>query len=99
MPYRTWQYPKLSKLTWSVIFRLLQLAGYSPNAESYKIIKERSKKCANHLVELAKTHDSVLFVGHGTLNWFIHKHLVSMGWVGPNKPTRKHWELGEYLYN
>jgi broad specificity phosphatase PhoE len=99
MPYGNWKYPRLSKISWSVFFRVLQLVGYSSNSESYKAIKERSKKCANLLVELAKTHNSVLFVGHGTIIWFIHKHLLTMGWSGPQKSAKKHWEFGKYLYN
>ncbi len=99
IPYGSWKHLKLSKSAWSVVFRLLQLAGYSNNAESYREIKKRSKKCSTQLIELAKNHGSVLFVGHGALNWFLHKHLVSMGWSGPEKSTKKHWEFGVYAYN
>ncbi|MCW9025214.1 MAG: histidine phosphatase family protein [Gammaproteobacteria bacterium] len=99
MPYGKWKYPKLSKSAWSVIFRLLQLAGYSGNSESYREIKERSKVCASQLVELAQSHGSVLFVGHGALNWFLHKELKKLGWSGPDKSTKKHWEFGEYFRN
>jgi len=99
MPYGKWNYPKLSKTSWSVLFRLLQLVGYSSNAESYKALKARSEKCAKQLVELSQVHNNVLFVGHGTINWFIHKHLLGMGWLGPQKSGRKHWEYGEYIYN
>ena len=96
MPYTNWQYPKLSFTLWSVLFRIFQLAGYSPNAESYKAIKKRSKECANDLIQLSKEHESVLFVGHGTLIWFIHKDLVRNGWSGAHKAARKHWEFGVY---
>jgi len=99
MPHGNWRYPKLSKTTWSVLFRLFQLVGYSSNAESYRDIKVRSEKCANQLVALSLVHHSILFVGHGTLNWLIHKHLLRLGWLGPNKSGRKHWEYGEYVYN
>ena len=96
MPYANWNYPKLSIKSWSVLFRILQLVGYSSNAESYKAIKERTAKCTNQLTELSKEHESVLFVGHGTLLWFIHKQLIRMGWLGPQKSVRKHWEFGVY---
>lgn len=99
MPYGNWKYPKLSKSAWSLIFRLLQLTGYSSNSESYREIKERSKVCAGQLVELAQSHGSVLFVGHGALNWFLHKELRKLGWSGPNDSTKKYWEFGEYLRN
>jgi hypothetical protein len=36
IPYTNWSFPKLSKSAWPVIFRVLQILGYSPNAESYK---------------------------------------------------------------
>ena len=99
MPYATWKYPKFSKSTWSVLFRILQFLGYSSNAESFKTIKNRAEECAAQLVELAKKHESVLFVGHGAINWFIHKHLLRMGWSGPQKAGRKYWEFGVYKNN
>ena len=36
MPYADWNYPKLSVPVWSHIFRILQLLGYTSNAESFK---------------------------------------------------------------
>lgn len=99
MPYSNWGYPKLSKTLWPLVFRLLQLSGYSSNAETYKEIKERSKECATHLADLAQQHGSVLFVGHGVLNWLLHKHLLKMGWSGPEKSASSHWGVGEYKYN
>ena len=99
MPFSNWKSPKLSKSAWALLFRLLQLAGYSSNAESYKDIKERSKKCAAQLANLAENHGSVLFVGHGALNWFLHRHLLKMGWSGPKKSAKNHWGFGEYRYN
>jgi len=98
MPYSNWAYPKLSILSWSVLFRILQLAGYSSNAESYKSIKVRSENCANQLTELSRKHESVLFVGHGTIIWFIHKRLLRMGWTGPQKAARKHWAFSVYTF-
>jgi len=99
MPYGNWKYPKLSKSVWSLLFRLLQLSGYSANSESYREIKERSKGCTGQLVELAKSHGSVLFVGHGALNWLLHKELLKQGWSGPAKSTKKYWGFGEYSRN
>ena len=96
MPYANWNNPKLSIKTWSVLFRILQLVGYSSNAESYQAIKERTEKCASQLVALSKKHESVLFVGHGALIWFLHKQLLRRGWLGPQKAIRKHWEFGVY---
>ena len=97
MPYGSLTYPKLSTSTWSLIFRLFQMAGFSFNAESYKEAIERSKKCANHLADLARNHGSVLFVGHGALNWLLHKQLISTGWLGPKKSAKNHWAFSEYV--
>ncbi len=99
MPYANWKFPKLSKMSWSILFRILQLAGYSSNAESYKAIKNRAEMCASQLAELSKENESILFIGHGTIIWFIHKQLLRMGWSGPQKAAREYWEYGVYTYS
>ena len=99
MPYSNWQYPKLPKTVWPLLFRLLQISGYSANAESYKEMKKRSNDCAIQLTDFAKDYGGVIFVGHGVLIWLIHKHLVNMGWLGPKKSPKNHWEFAEYIYN
>ncbi len=96
MPYGNWKHPELSKALWSVLFRTMQLVGYSSNAESFRAMKERAKKCTSQLEKLAREHKSVLFVGHGILNRFIQRRLLRMGWSGPRKAARKHWEFGVY---
>jgi len=96
IPGGKWTYPKFKPKTWAIIFRILQLFGYSANAESLSEIKNRAQTCANQLITYAEQHGSVLLVGHGTLNWFIHKQLISMGWHGPTKVNSKHWGHGVY---
>ncbi len=98
MPHAKWEYPKLSISAWSLIFRIFQLVGYSSNSESYKEAKERSIACANQLSDLAHNHGSVLFVGHGALNWLSHKQLLQIGWSGPQKSAKDHWGFTEYTY-
>jgi len=98
MPYANWKYPKLTGDLWSALFRILQLAGYTSNAESYAAIKYRTKECINQLGELSQKHGSVLFVGHGAIIWLMHKQLLRMGWLGPKKSVRKYWEFGVYTY-
>ena len=98
IPYTNWDFPKISKTVWPIVFRVLQIMGYSPNAESYNEIKKRAKECANQLVELAQIHGSVAYVGHGALNWVLHKFLHDMGLVGPKKSVREHWGYGVYKY-
>ena len=99
IPNGMWTYPKFKPKTWSIIFRVLQLFGYSANAESLSEIKNRALTCANQLITYAEQHSSVLFIGHGTLNWFIHKQLISMGWHGPAKANSEHWGYGVYQCN
>ena len=99
MPYTNWRFPKMSKSVWPLIFRISQMAGYSPNAESYKEALKRSKECVSELKRLASEHGSVLYVGHGALSWLMHKHLLGGGWVGSKKSVRKNWEYGVYRYN
>lgn len=96
MPHANWKYAKLSVTSWSILFRICQLCGYSPNAEPFQDIKKRVEECAKQLVDLSQKHESVLFVGHGVLIWFLHKHLKRTGWTGPAKAAKKHWEYGVY---
>ena len=99
MPYADWNYLRLSVLGWSFVFRIFQMLGYSSNAESFKEARQRAYRCALQLSELAQKHESVLFVGHGSLNWLIAKKLLRMGWVGPKNAGRRYWDYGVYRYN
>jgi broad specificity phosphatase PhoE len=99
MPYADWSYPKLSVRGWSFAFRVLQMLGYSSNAESFKDARKRANLCALRLSELAKKHGFVLFVGHGSLNWLISKKLLRMGWVSQKSAGRGYWDYGIYRYN
>lgn len=98
MPFANWRSPRIPVRIWSVFFRLIWALGYSANAESFKAAKERARHCANRLADLASTHGTVLFVGHGSLNWFIARCLKGMEWSCPRKPPRKYWEFGVYCY-
>lgn len=96
LPYTNWPSPKLPPLVWVAFFRALWFCGYSSNSESFFDARDRAISCANKLVELAKNHDSVLFVGHGFLNHFIAKELLSLGWQGPSNPGKKYWNYAIY---
>lgn len=96
MPHAAWHFPRLSLLVWSVFFRLAWACGYSANTESFKAAKERARGCAEHLADLASTHGTVLFVGHGLLNWFIGKYLKNIGWSRSGKLSGKYWEYSTY---
>jgi len=97
MPHAAWRFPKISLLVWLVFFRLAWAFGYSSNVESFKAAKERAHDCAEYLVRLASTHHAVLFVGHGSLNWFIAKYLKNMGWLSSKMAPRRYWEFSVFL--
>lgn len=99
LPGANWRSLKLYPTTWAVIFRVLWLFGYSNNSESYKEAKIRAGKSAKKLIELAKEHKTVLFVGHGIYNKLLAKQLKSLGWSGPSNPGSAHWSFGIYENN
>jgi hypothetical protein len=39
-----------------------------------------------------------MLVGHGFINYFIAKELLSRDWAGPLKPGSNYWQYGEYTY-
>jgi broad specificity phosphatase PhoE len=96
MPHAAWRFPKLPLVAWSVFFRLAWVLGYSANAESFKAARARARSCAKQLTDLAIAHDTVLFIGHGSLNWFIAKYLKGMGWQCAEEPPGKYWEFSVY---
>lgn len=96
-PYAHWRRLKLPVTAWIWVFRGLQLAGYSNHSESYQAFKKRSEACANQLIKFAEAHGSVVFIGHGVLNFFLHKKLLEKGWLGPKKSPKKYWSFGEYF--
>ena len=96
LPSASWTALKLSPSAWAVIFRVMWLFGYSNNSESYKEAKSRAEISALKLIELAKDHKIVLFVGHGVYNNLLSKQLKLLGWHGPSNPGTKHWSFGVY---
>ena len=96
LPSANWSSLKLSPSYWAVIFRIMWFFGYSNNSESYKEAKIRAEISAQKLIELAKEHKSVLFVGHGIYNKLLSKQLRLLGWSGPSNPGSKHWSFGIY---
>ncbi len=96
MPYASFPSPKLSPNVWAILFRIMWFLGYSPNSESFSEAKLRAVSAANRLKELAHNNGSVLFVGHGLINAYIAKALLSEGWQGPASPGKKYWEFGVY---
>jgi len=98
LPYANWKYPKLPILVWFLFFRVMWQFGYSNNAESIKKAKENAASGARILQEYSKVHGTVILVGHGVVNRFIAKELLSIGWDGPKIPSNKYWSYGVYSY-
>lgn len=98
VPYLQWSLPKLSASSWTVLFRLMWLAGYSTNAESFREAKQRAVLCMDRLEEYARQHGTVLFVGHGSLLWYLARLLRKNGWQGPKSSPRKYWEYCVYTF-
>jgi len=90
---------KMSVNTWGALLRGMSVFGFSHNGESLSMAKKRAELAASALIEIAHNHESVLLVGHGFINYFIAKELLSRNWVGPSKPGGNYWEYGVYQYN
>ncbi len=80
---------RLTPHVWSMIFRVLWFAGFSTNAEPITLFKSRISLAAETLIQNAKNHDSILFIGHGIFNRFLAKELISKGWSGDEAPNGK----------
>jgi broad specificity phosphatase PhoE len=98
MPHAMWSFPRLSVSIWLVFFRLVWALGYSAHAESFQAARERARGCAENLATLASAHGAVLFVGHGSLNWFIAQHLKRMGWSCSETPPKKYWQFSVFSF-
>lgn len=89
---------RLTPHTWSIVFRLFWFAGISNKAESIEPFKQRVSLAAAKLVQLTHEHDSILLIGHGIINRFLAKELISKGWLddealnGNEYYSYKYWE-------
>jgi broad specificity phosphatase PhoE len=96
LPCTNWTLLRLSPTIWVVLFRILWFLGFSPRCESYYSARLRAITGAQRLKELAAEHGSVLLVGHGLLNRFLAKELLSTDWEGSASPGKQYWEFGVY---
>lgn len=99
LPYTNWNTLRLPSAIWVALFRILWFLGFSPRCESYYSARLRAITGAQRLKELAAEHESVLLIGHGLLNRFLAKELLSTGWQGPTSPGNQYWEFGVYTSN
>jgi len=70
----------------------LRICGLAGKVESTKQAKLRVTIAAAQLSKEAMTRDVVLF-GHGVMNYFIAKELLSSGWSGLIPRNIKHWDV------
>lgn len=93
MPAATWHFPKLPIAMWLALFRIAWFCGYSRQVESFAEAKVRSRQCANSLVDLAAEHGAVILIGHGWCNFFLGRHLTSIGWQKISCMSGRYWGL------
>lgn len=98
VPYSSKRLVRLSPGLWTVIYRLLWVMGYSSNSESYATAKNRAEDCLNKLLVYAENYGNVLFIGHGSLLWYITKLLHAQGWSGPKTAPGKYWQYATYTF-
>ena len=82
---------KLKPKSWLIILRLMLLLRLGEKNKSLKASKTQAKKAARRLEELAFHNDLVLLIGHGGMNWLIHKVLLKHGWQVEGKISYKNW--------
>lgn len=92
MPYAQWRFPRFTIGFWSIFFRLIWVLGFASHAESFPSARKRAADCADRLIGLAEQHGDVLFVGHGSLNWFIARQLHRQAWRSNGRAPRRHWQ-------
>lgn len=96
MPHADWRFPILPVGLWAVLFRLAWAVGYHRHAESFAAARARITTCANTLSQLAAEHGNVLFIGHGSLNWFIARALRQAGWRSSDSTPRQYWQYAVF---
>lgn len=81
---------------WLIVLRVLWLACFSRNGESYRSAKRRADLSAQRLIEAADSHGSVLLVGHGVMNHLIARSLKARSWHSRVKPGKGYWGYGVF---
>ena len=96
IPNADWRFPVLPVGLWAVLFRLSWALGYHRHAESFAAARVRAATCTDTLSQLARAHGSVLFIGHGALNWFIARALRRAGWHSSAGAPRRYWQYAVF---
>ena len=82
---------KLKPKSWLVILRVMLLLGLGKKDVSLKASKSQAEKAAKILLALSNTHEHIVLVGHGGMNWLIRQVLVKEGWVLEGKGSHANW--------
>jgi len=80
---------------WLILSRVFWLLNFHGQVESFKQAKYRAKLAASKLVDLANVHGKVVFFGHGLINQYVAKELISLGWDGRCK-KQDYWGVMEF---
>jgi broad specificity phosphatase PhoE len=91
LPYLELNSPKLSFLTWAILYRIAWLFGFSKNGESIIDAKRRARRGVDRLVDIAQKEQTILFMGHGIINRLIIKELKRRHWKVRTKTAEQYW--------
>ena len=87
----------LRPTTWTFWARVLWFAGWNGDCESLVEARDRSRRAAARLRELASLHGTVVLVAHGIINSLMARELRRDGWRGPWTAARRHWGATRYV--
>lgn len=81
----------LSPGTWVMLARAAWLLNRCDAGETMRETRARAGRLADRLGELARSHGSVVAVGHGWFNQFVASELRRRRWRGPWFMPSRHW--------
>jgi broad specificity phosphatase PhoE len=88
---------KVAAGNFSMLARVAWLCGHSSDCEAYGAARCRAEEGADRLIELALSHQQVLLVGHGMMNWLIGRVLKKQHWRSLRSArANQYWGLSSY---
>ena len=85
LPHITIPYFKFKGKTWLIILRLVMFFRNQQHSEI--------EKASNYLLELSSKHEKVVLVGHGGINYYMHRVLVKQGWKLKKRASIENWGM------
>lgn len=89
LPHISIPYFEFKAKTWLIILRLVLFFTNKKNGEIEKGVEA--------LLQLSSQHQKVVLVGHGGINYYMHKQLLKKGWKLKGKPSIENWGV-THLY-